>query len=221
MVKDMNDGFPQIKIKSKDIIDENRVKRLRKDLKKVKKDVLSYTSSNYNSDKLNRLRFRIFKFSKKETCNEFFTIDGNKKYVCLNSSLINRSYYAALFYTLHGIAHSFCYLKDEIAEEAFCEYVSYSIMKDFLKPKGKKFRQRIVRGVMRKSPKNYNKYYRAARKLEKKRPGIMLKINNESRTRKFSKKDQKKLFYKLTKVRGVEDEDLNYLPELERGFRKI
>ena len=74
---------------------------------------------------------------------------------------------------------------------------------------------------MKKSPKNYNKYYRAARKLEKKNAGIMLRMNNQSRYRKISKKKQKKLFYKLTRVKQLGQGDLSDVPELERGFRKV
>ena len=213
--------FPQIKIKSKDLIDFSRVKQLKKDLKTLKNGILSYTPSDFNSSKLNRLRIRIFKFSRKEGCNEFFIIDWNRRYVCLNSSLLNRNYHAALLHTLHGIAHTFCHLKDEIGEEAFCEYVSYSILKEFLKNKGKKFRRRIIQGIMKKSPKNYNKYYRAARKLEKKREGTMLRMNNQSKNRKISKKEQRKLFYKLTRLSQIEDDDSSDIPELERGFRKV
>jgi len=217
----MINTFPQIKIKSKDVIDLSRVKQLRKDLRTLKGGILSYSPSDFNSGKLNRLRFRIFKFSGKERCNEFFTIDWNKKYVCLNSCMLNRRYHAALLHTLHGIAHSFCHLKDEIGEEAFCEYVSYSILKEFLEKKGKRFRRKIIRGIMKKSPKNYNKYYRAARKLEKKNEGVMLKMNNLSKNRKISKKKQRKLFYKLTRVSQIEDYDSGDIPEFERGFRKV
>ena len=217
----MLDIFPQIKIKSKDVIDFNRVKRLKKDLRILKNYILSYGPSEFNYGKLKRLRIRIFKFSRKEGCNEFFIINRNKKYVCLNSSLLNRTYYAALLHTLHGIAHSFCHLKDEIGEEAFCEYVSYSILKEFLKDKGKRFRRKIIRGIMEKSPKNYNKYYRAARKLEKKNEGVMVRMNNQSKNRKLSKKEQRKLFYKLTKLSQIDDDDSSDIPELERRFRKV
>jgi len=213
--------FPQIKIKSKDVDDLNRVKRLKKDLKTLKNDILSYAPSNFNSGKLNRLRIRIFKFSRIEGCNEFFIIDGNKKYVCLNSSLLNRRYYTAVLHVLHGIAHSYCHLKDDIAEEAFCEYVSYSILKEFLENKGKKFCRKIIRGVMKSSPKNYNKYYRAARKLDKKNKGIMLKMNSQSKNRKITKKEQRKLFYKLTKLSQLDDDSSSDVPELEKGFRKV
>ena len=220
-MKTMFDLFPQMKIKSKDVVDLNKVKRLKKDLRTLKSNILAYAPSDFNSGKLNRLRFRIFKFSGKERCNEFFTIDWNRRYVCLNSCMLNRRYYTALLHTLHGIAHSYCYLKDEIGEEAFCEYVSYYILKEFLKDKGRIFHRKIIRGIMRKSPKNYNKYYRAARKLEKKNEGIMLKMNSQSRNRKISKKKQRKLFYKLTRVKQLGQDDSSDIPELERGFRKV
>jgi len=216
----MVDAFPQIKIKSKDVVDLNRVKKLKNDLRTLKKDIISYIPSDFNYGKLKRLRIRIFKFSRQEKCNEFFIINWNRKYVCLNSCLLNRRYHAALLHTLHGIAHSFSHLKDDIGEEAFCEYVSYSILQEFLKKKGNRFRRKIIRGIMKKSPKDYNKYYRAARKLEKKKEGIMLKMNNQSKNRKISKKKQRKLFYKLTKLSQIED-DSSDIPELEKGFRKI
>lgn len=74
---------------------------------------------------------------------------------------------------------------------------------------------------MEKSPKNYNKYYRAARKLEKKSEDTMLKMNRRAKNRKISKKEQRKLFYKLTRLSQIEDDDSSDIPELERGFRKV
>ena len=74
---------------------------------------------------------------------------------------------------------------------------------------------------MKKSPKNYNKYYRAARKLEKRCEGTMLRMNNQSKNRKISKKEQRKLFYKLTRLSQIDDDDSSDIPELERGFRKV
>lgn len=74
---------------------------------------------------------------------------------------------------------------------------------------------------MKKSPENYNKYYRAARKLEKKSEDTMLKMNRRAKNRKISKKEQRKLFYKLTRLSQIEDDDSSDIPELERGFRKI
>jgi hypothetical protein len=214
--------FPQIKIKSKDVDDIQRVRRLKRDLKKLKENILSYAPSNFNYGKLSRLRIRIFKFSRKEDCNEFFVIVGNKKYVCLNASLLNRRYYDSLLYTLHGISHSFCHLKDEIAEEAFCEFVAYSLLKQIINPIGKKFSRRIIRGIMRQSPKEYNTYYRAARKLEKKNKGIMLMLNVKAKNRKISKKKERRIFYRLVKLRKVgKDDSSDEIPELERGFRKI
>ena len=216
----MSNVFPQIKIKKSNVDDLIKVKRLKKDLKTLKKDILSYIPSDFNEDKLNRIRIRIYRFPRREACNEFFIMDGRKKYVCVNSSLINRRYYTTLLYTLHGISHSFCHLKDGIAEEAFCEYVSYSILNEFLKNKGKKFSRKIIRGAMNFSPTDYNKFYRAARKLEKRKKGIMSKINVQSKNRKISKKKQRKIFFKLTKMKQFEDDETE-IPELERGFKKV
>jgi len=218
----MNLVFPQIKIKSKDVEDIERVKQLKHDLIELKKNILSYAPSNFDSGKLNRLRIRIFKFSRKEDCNEFFIINGNRKYVCLNTSLLNRRYYDSLLYTLHGIAHSFCHLKDDVAEEAFCEFVSYSILKKFIKNKGKRFSRRVIRSIMNNSPKDYNIFYRAAKKLEKKRDGTMLKLNSNAKNRKISKKKEKRIFYKLVKLKKVGEDDFpEEIPELEKGFREI
>lgn len=214
--------FPEIKVKPEDLDGLEQAKWLKHDLKKLKKDIMEYAPSDFNYEKLNRLRIRIFKFCRKEGCNEFFTPVGNKKYVCLNASLLNRKYHAALAYMLHGIGHSFCHLRDDVAEEAFCELVSYSILNKFLKNKGKNFSRRVIRGIMNKSPPNYNIYYRAARNLEKKRQGMMLKLNSGAKNRKISKKNVRKIFYKLMKFGRLEkDSSFDKIPELERGFKKI
>lgn len=214
-------GFPQIKFKSRDVIDFHRVKHLESDLKKLKKSILSYAPSNFNSGKLNRLRIRIFKFSKKNNCEEFFIINGNKKYICLNAFLLNSRYYTALQYLLHGIAHSFSCLKEEIAEEAFCEFVSYSLLRKLIKNKSRRFSRRIIRSIMKKSQKDYNKYYRAARKLERKKEGTMLRLNQDAKNRKISKKKQKKIFRKFIKTVNIDNNDSWEIPELEKAFRKI
>jgi len=212
--------FPQIKIKSKNVDNIERVRQLKYDLRNLGEDILSYSPSDFNSAKLSRLRIRIFKFSRREGCNEFFTIKGNKRYVCLNASLLNRKYYSSVLYTLHGIAHSFCHFKNEIAEEVFCEFVSYSILKTFTNKRGKRFSKRIIHGIMRSSSKDYNDFYRVARKLERRKKGMMMKLNAEAKNRKISKKKQKRIFYRLVKFKKLE-EFPDEIPELERGFRKI
>lgn len=215
-------AFPEIRVMAKDLDGLERARRLKHDLMESKEDIMAYAPSDFNYGKLNRLRIRIFKFSRKEGCNEFFTPVGNKKYVCLNACMLNRKYHAAILYMLHGIGHSFCHLRDEVAEEAFCELVSYSVLNKFLGNRGKEFSRRIIRGIMNKSPSNYNIYYRAARKLEKKKPGIMKKLNERAKNRKISKKKVRKIFYRLMKFRKLEkDGEYDKIPELERGFRKI
>lgn len=214
-------SFPQIKFKSRHVKDVRRVRRLKSELQKVKKNILFYTPSNFSPAKLNRIRIRIFKFSRKEKCNEFFVVKGNKKYVCLNASLLNNRYYTALEYLLHGIVHSFCYLGEEVASEAFCEFVSYSLVKELVRKKNKKFSRQIIRSIMRKSKKEYNKYYRAARKLEKKKEGIMMGLNQQAKNRRISRKKQKRIFHKYIGRIDIENDYSCEIPELEKGFRKV
>ena len=211
--------FPQISIKNTDL---NRAKRLKTDLSSLKKIIHNFIPRNYLFKRLNTLRIRIFPFSKKENCNEFYIRQKNKKYLCLNSCLLSRRYYSALQYTLHGIAHSFCFLRHDISEEVFCEYVSYSILNEFLKDKGEKFRRRIIRSIMKISGTDYNNYYRAARKLDKKNKGFLKKLNSKAKNKKLSKRKEKRVFSRLLKMRRIDDNDLtdNSL-ELEKGFRKL
>jgi len=211
--------FPQISIKNTDL---NRAKRLKTDLSSLKKIIHNFIPRNYLFKRLNTLRIRIFPFSKKENCNEFYIRQKNKKYLCLNSCLLSRRYYSALQYTLHGIAHSFCFLRHDISEEVFCEYVSYSILNEFLKDKGEKFRRRIIRSIMKISGRDYNNYYRAARKLDKKNKGFLKKLNSKAKNKKLSKRKEKRVFSRLLKMRRIDDNDLtdNSL-ELEKGFRKL
>jgi len=82
----------QIKYKN---CEKQLVKNLEEDLLEVKQSILGHSPSDFNRGKLDRIRIRIFKFPKKETCNEFFIVKGNKKYVCLNSSLLKKRYYFA------------------------------------------------------------------------------------------------------------------------------
>jgi hypothetical protein len=211
--------YSQIKVKDVEI---TRPKQLKKDLLELKNPLLRFLPKNYSPRRLNTLRIRIFPFSKKENCNEFYIRQKNKKYLCLNSCLLSRRYYSALQYTLHGIAHSFCFLRHDISEEVFCEYVSYSILNEFLKDKGEKFRRRIIRSIMKISGRDYNNYYRAARKLDKKNKDFLKKLNSKAKNKKLSKRKEKRVFSRLLKMRRIDDNDLtdNSL-ELEKGFRKL
>lgn len=211
--------FPQISVKD---TDKNRAKKLKADLSILKKSILSFAPKNYSPRRLNTLRIRIFPFSRKENCDEFHVMQKNKKYLCLNSCLLSRRYYSALQYILHGVAHSFCFLRHDISEEVFCEYVSYSILNEFLKNKGEKFKRRIIKSAMKASTKEYNNYVRAARKLEKKKKGFLKKLNSKAKSRRLSKKKEKRVFSKLLKMRRVDEkDDIFNISELEKGFRKV
>ena len=218
----MNQIFPQIKIRTKDVSNIANARKLRSDLSKLGSDILTYAPSNFDAKKLDRTRIRIFKFPRNENCGEMFILTGRKRYVCINSSLINRKYYKSLEYALHGIAHSFCHLDDGAADEAFCEFVAYSIFTRFLNKKGMKRSKRITRKVMKDSTSEYNQYFIAAKKLEKTETGIMMKLNTQAKNRKISKIDQRKMFYKLLKFKKIKEDDCsNDIPELEKGFSKL
>lgn len=208
--------FPQIKIKDADI---PRAKQLKNDLFTIKRSILNFAPRNYNLRRLNGLRIRIFPFTE-EDCNEYFIIKDRKKYICLNARLLSRRYYASLQYVLHGIAHSFCYLRGGVSEEVFCEFVSYSILKEFLRKKGEKFTRRTVKSVMKVSSKDYNTYFRAGRKLDERKKDILLKLNSRAKSKKLSKKKERQMFSKLLKFKKIDDSP-DDAPELEKGFRRI
>ena len=206
-------------IKNTDI---NRANRLKTDLSLLKETIHNFVPKNYSTKRLNTLRIRIFPFPRKENCNEFYILQKNKKYLCLNSYLLSRRYYSALQYILHGIAHSFCFLRHDISEEVFCEYVSYTILNEFLKDKGEKFRRRIIRSIMKISGRDYNNYYRAARKLDKRNKDFLKKLNSKAKNKKLSKRKEKRVFSRLLKMRRIDDNDLaDNSIELEKGFRKL
>ncbi|NCN38990.1 MAG: hypothetical protein GW914_01250 [Candidatus Aenigmarchaeota archaeon] len=211
--------FPEIKFKD---CDHRIAKKLKNDLLSLKEPILDYSPLDFNKGKLDRIRVRVFKFPRKETCNEFFIIIGNKKYVCINSSLLKNRYYSGLQHALHGIAHHFSHFRNEISDEVFCEFVSYSVLKEMLENKGKKFQRRIIRSVMRSSPKEYNIYYRIARKLDEKEEDALLKLNFQAKNRKISKVKEKKIFSRLLKTKIHQyDYVIKEMPELENGFRKV
>jgi len=211
--------FPQMSIKNTDI---KRARRLKTDLSLLKHSIIGFMPKKYSTNRLDTVRIRIFPFSRKENCDEFYIVEKNKKYLCLNSHLLSRRYHSALQYALHGITHSFCFLKHDISEEVFCEYVSYSILNEFLKNKGEKFKRRIIKSVMSISTKEYNNYFRAARKLEKKKKGFLKKLNSKAKSRKLSKRKEKRVFSRLLKMRRIDDNDpIDNSFELEKGFRKV
>ncbi len=211
--------FPQVKFKD---CEPQLVRNLKNDLSELRESILEYSPSDFNKGKLDRIRVRVFKFPNNETCNEFFMVVGNRKYVCVNSSLLKRRYYAGLQHTLHGIVHHFSYFRDDTADEIFSEFVSYSILEEFIKKKGEKFKRRIIRSVMKASPKDYNSYYRVGRKLDEREEGALIKLNKKAKNRKISKRREKKIFSRLLKTRIHQyDYVVKKLPELEKGFRKV
>jgi hypothetical protein len=211
--------FPQVSIKNTDL---NNAKRLKNDLLFLNESIVDFIPRNYSINSLNTLRIRIFPFSRGENCNEFYVIQKNRRYVCLNSRLLSKRYYSALQYILHGIAHSFCFLRHDISEEVFCEYVSYSIMNEFLNKKGEKFKRRIIKSIMKVSPKDYNNYYRVARKIDEKREGFLKKLNSKAKNKRLSRRKEKTVFSRLLKLRRIDDNDSrDNSIELEEEFRKI
>jgi len=211
--------FPNIKFKDCEI---HLVKRLRNDLLSLEDSILGYSPKNFSKSKLGRIRIRLFKFPKNEVCNEFFLIYGNKRYVCLNSTLLKKRYYTALQHVLHGITHHFSQFREEIGTEVFCEFVSYSLLKSLLEKKSKFFERRIIKSVMKNSPKEYNMYYRIGRKLEEKEEGFLVKVNRMVKNRKISQKKERRLFKRLLK--GKVDSpnfEIKEIPELEIGFRRV
>lgn len=211
--------FPQIKFKD---CEPQLVKNLKNDLSKLRESILEYSPSDFNKRKLDKIRIRVFKFPRNETCNEFFVVVGNKKYVCVNSSLLKRRYFAGLQHTLHGIVHHFSHFRNDIGDEVFCEFVSYSVLEEFLKKKGERFKRRIVRSAMKASPKDYNSYYRVGRKLDEKEENLLLRLNSKAKNRKISKRKEKKIFLRLLKTKIYQyDYVVKKLPELEKGFRKV
>ncbi len=219
----MNKLFPQIKFVYGDLKDVKHLKRLNGDLRSLEREILSYAPSNFNSSKLKRIRIRVFKFSRKEDCGEMYLEAGRKKYVCLNSSIINTRYYKSLQYILHGIAHSFCHLESGVVEESFCEFVSYSILKKHLEKRGKRFSRRVIRGIIKSSPSEYRVLYKAAGCFDKKCKDYMVKLNVRAKNRKVSKKYQRKIFHKFLKLNKLQSMIVSeyYMPELEKGFRKL
>ncbi len=211
--------LPDIAAKNTDIV---LVRKLKNDLKSVKNTLLRHAPSNFSSKKLKNLRIRIFRFPKSEDCNEYFFTYGKRKYVCLNSCLLSRRYYSGFQHLLHGISHAFCHLKDDIGEEIFAEYVSYSVLIEHLRSKGKRLTRRIIKSIMKTSTKEYNTFFRIARRLNEKESNYILKLNSKAKNRKISKRKQTLMFSKYSKsrIRASKETELN-IPELEKGFRKI
>jgi hypothetical protein len=74
---------------------------------------------------------------------------------------------------------------------------------------------------MNASPREYNVYFRAGRKLDKKKKNILLKLNSKAKSRKLSKKKEKLVFSRLLKLKKISEDSFDDAPELEKGFRKV
>lgn len=74
---------------------------------------------------------------------------------------------------------------------------------------------------MRASNKDYNVYFRAAKRISERDPEKLLKLNTKYKNRKISQRHVKKIFYKLVKRKHIDLDDDEKIPELEKGFRKI
>ena len=75
---------------------------------------------------------------------------------------------------------------------------------------------------MNASPREYNVYFRAGRRLDEKEKSILLKLNSKAKNRKLSKRREKQVFSRLLKLKKINENDsFDNPPELERGFKKI
>lgn len=212
--------FPQLK--QKRFENRERLLKLQNDLASLKKDILKESPSSFNAKKLRSLRYRVFQFPAKEAAGELYIAQGRRKYVCIDSAIARKSYYGALQFALHGTAHAFSHFRDPIADEAYCEYISYKILSNHLAKRGEKYRRRILRSVMKLSSGDYNTYLRAARRLEGNRPGILRKMNMKAKHRNILKAKETRMFRKYVKhssLYGPDVDDVHY--ELEKGFKTV
>lgn len=211
--------FSDIKVKGN--VDLDKARQLQSTLAILQPKFSSFMPKSFNPSGISKAKIRIYPFPKSEDCNEYYTVKNRIRYICLNSHLLERRYYSSLQYLLHGISHSFCFLKDDIAQEVFCEFVSYKILNEFLKSRGENLRRKIVRSVMKISPKDYNSYYRVGRKLDEKKRNFLLKLNAKAKSKKLSKRKERKIFYKLLKQVKTDDSKKQKLPDLEKKFKAI
>lgn len=201
----------------------SRARQLAADLEALKGSILDFAPLNVDSRYLKRTKIRIFPFSRSEEGNEYFIKKGRKRYVCLNANILKKKYWAALQFLIHGIAHSFCHLRDDIGEEAFCEWVAYSVVKNRAQKKGENFSRRILKSIMRLSSPAYKAFYRAAKRLEEKDPNYLIALNNRAKHRKIRKSMEKRIISRALKTkrhRNLKELDAS-IPKLEKGFRKV
>jgi hypothetical protein len=216
----LSGNYPRLKAKGFD--NDQRLFQLQKDLASMKKDLLKECPPSFTAKKLDSINYRVFAFPKTEIAGELYVTQGRKKYVCIDSKIAKRSYYSALQFALHGTVHAFSHFRDPIADEAYCEYLSYKVLSTHLAKKGEKYRRRILRSIMRLSSPDYNMYLRAARRVEESHPGLLRKLNNKARHRNIAKAKERRIFRKYVKHKStLEGEVITVDYELERGFRTI
>ena len=101
------------------------------------------------------------------------------------------------------------------------EWYSYLLI-EHLKSKGKRLTRRIIKSIMKTSTKEYNTFFRIARRLNEKENNYILKLNSKAKNKKISKRKQTLMFsrYSKSRIRTSKETELN-IPELEKGFRRI
>jgi hypothetical protein len=209
-------------LKYRDFENKERLVRLKKDLASLKKDILKESPSSFTAKKLKSLRYRVMPFNADESAGELYIMQGRRKYVCIDTKIARKSYYGALQFALHGTAHAFSHFRDPIADEAYCEYISYKILNNHLAKKGERYRRRIMRSIMRLSSPDYNIYLRAARRIEESAPNTLRKMNNKARHRNIVKAKESRIFRKYVKHSSTGDLAkiiVDY--ELEKGFKTV
>ena len=200
---------------------DGRIRRLASHLRQAEPLFKEHFPRNFSLKKLRKNRVRIYHFPKAEKASEIFSWRGNSRYVSLRAGLLSKRYWAGLQYTLHGLAHSFCYLRDGISEEVFCEHVAFSVLKKLLKGYSPKFRRRILKSVLRITSKEYDNYYKAAQRLTRRNPKILVRLNAKALHRRIPIKIEKQIVYRALKGRTSSFEELEeYKINLERGFCK-
>ncbi len=198
---------------------DGRIVRLATHLGQAEPLFKEHFPRNFSLKKLRKNRVRIYSFPKTEKASEIFSWRGNSRYVSMRAGLLRRRYWAGLQYLLHGLAHSFCYLRDGISEEVFCENVAFSVLKKLLKNYSPKFRRKILRSVLRITSREYENYYKAAQRLTKRNPKILVRLNAKALHRRIPIRAEKQIVYRALKGRSSRFEELEeYNINLERGF---
>ena len=198
---------------------DGRIRRLATHLGQAEPLFKEHFPKNFSLKKLRKNRIRIYHFPKTEKASEIFSWHRNSRYVSLRAGLLRKRYWAGLQYLLHGLAHSFCYLRDGISEEVFCENVAFTVLKKLLKNYSPKFRRKILKSVLRITSREYENYYKAAQRLAKRNPKILVGLNAKAQHRHIPIKLEKQIVYRALKGKTSSFEEIeDYKINLERGF---